>query len=129
MIRAINRYRGGDKVAVDVIGLGMRRRTTRGYMHLAKKTGGLFLMLANPAKLDRALARYRKALQKRAMEKIEIRGENVVFTVNPGEEIISRTRFLFRDPTACGKAKGLKEDDRQREDQLGRDQGTQGQDT
>lgn len=87
VVRAINKYRGGEKVAVDVVGLGMRRQTRRGYIRLAKKTGGLFLTVDSPAKVDRALARYRKTLRKRAMEKVEVRGDNVVFTVNPGEEI------------------------------------------
>jgi hypothetical protein len=86
VVKAIDRY-GDDKVPVDVIGLGMRRRYQRGYARMVKKAGGLFLKVDNRQKLDRALSRYKKALHKREMEKVEVRGDNVVFTVTPGEEI------------------------------------------
>ncbi len=85
--KAIDRHRGSGKVALDVIALGMRQKYSRGYALLAKRTGGVFLRVNGPDDLDRTLARYKKILHKRTLERIEVRGENAVFTVTPGKEI------------------------------------------
>ncbi|MDQ7782282.1 MAG: hypothetical protein RDU20_05365 [Desulfomonilaceae bacterium] len=87
VMKAIDRYRGDGKVALDVIALGMHQKYSRGYALAAKKTGGVFLRVNGSDDLDRTLARYKKVLRKRTLEPVEVRGENAVYTVIPGEEI------------------------------------------
>lgn len=87
VLQALAQHKSKDKVVVDVVGIGMLRKTVRGYSAMAKRSQGAFLKADNPGELEQVLSRYKKILSKRAMEKIEIRGEKAVFTVNPGEEI------------------------------------------
>ncbi len=87
VVRAIDRFKGNGKIALDVIALRMFRKSRRSYVRLVKKTGGAFLKVAGPDDLDMTLERYKKVLHKRTLEQVEVRGENSVYTVNPGEEI------------------------------------------
>lgn len=86
--RAAKQYTGKDKIGVDVVGLGMRKKTQAGYSHVVDKTNGLLLTVDRPADVDSAISRYAKLLKTRTVEKIEVRGDHGgVFSVNPGEEI------------------------------------------
>ncbi len=84
---AINQHKGAEKVIVDVVGLGMSGRSAKGYAVVAKRAEGGFYKVDSPGDVDRFLGRYKKVLNKRTMEKVEVRGGNVVFNVKPDEEI------------------------------------------
>jgi hypothetical protein len=87
IFQALGQHKPKQSVVIDVVGLGVPRRTVRGYATLARRAGGVFLKADNPGEVERILPRYKKLLHKRAMEKVEVRGEKAVFTVNPGEEL------------------------------------------
>jgi hypothetical protein len=72
---------------VDVLALGIPLKRVPTYSMFAKKTGGLFLAVENPAQLEAALVRYKKALNVFTLEKIEIRNDKATVTVPPDEEI------------------------------------------
>ena len=84
---ALSRQIPGAKVSVDVLAMGIPAKRLPVYSMLAKKTGGLFLTVQNPAQLDAAVARYKKALKVLTFEKIEIRNDKATVTVSPDEEI------------------------------------------
>lgn len=84
---ALSRQVPGAKVSVDVLAMGIPAKRLPVYSMFAKKTGGLFLTVQNPAQLDAALARYKKALKVFTFEKIEIRNDKATVTVPPDEEI------------------------------------------
>ncbi len=75
------------KTPVDVLAIGMKSKKKTAYSNLAKKTGGVFLTVDSPADLDNALKKYSRVLHITSMEKIEIRGDKVVFSVNFDEDI------------------------------------------
>jgi hypothetical protein len=85
--RALSRQIPGAKVIVDVLALGIPLKRVPTYSMFAKKTGGLFLAVENPAQLEAALVRYKKALKVFTLEKIEIRNDKATVTVPPDEEI------------------------------------------
>ncbi|MGB6067826.1 MAG: hypothetical protein WBG50_23720 [Desulfomonilaceae bacterium] len=88
VVKAAEQYTGKDKLGVDVVALGMRKKTQAGYSHVVDKTNGLFLTVDRPADVDSALSRYGKLLKTRTVEKVEVRGDQSgVFSVNAGEEI------------------------------------------
>lgn len=87
ILHAINQHKGPEKVIVDVVGLGMSARSAKGYAVVAKRAEGGFYKVDSPGDVDSFLKRYKKVLNKRTMEKVEVRGGNVVFTVKPNEEI------------------------------------------
>lgn len=78
---------GKDRVAIDVMAIGMGKRKNGGYSSLAKKTNGVFFKLEEPGDVEQALARYTKILKNPIKEKVEIRGEKAVFSAAPEEEI------------------------------------------
>lgn len=78
---------GKDRVPIDVMAIGMGKKKNGGYSSLAKKTNGVFLKLEGPGDVEQALARYAKLLKNPIKEKVEIRGENAVFSATPDEEI------------------------------------------
>jgi hypothetical protein len=87
VVKAVDGHKGKEKVRVDVIALGLNKKTQKGYFALAKKADGALLKANAPGEIDQALANYKKILQKKSVEKVEIRGENVVLTGNLGDEI------------------------------------------
>jgi hypothetical protein len=87
VLKALDRADSKDKPVVDVVALGLSKKRERGYSTVAKKSGGVFLRADSPAELDHIISRYEKILNAKAMEKVEVRGEKSVFTVNPGEEL------------------------------------------
>lgn len=87
VLKAVGSHGGKGKPVVDVIGVGMGPRNSRGYAGLAKKTGGVFLRVERPSDMDRVVSRYGKVLKTRALEKLEVRGENAVHTATPDKEI------------------------------------------
>jgi len=80
---------GGEKgaPAVDVIALGMSGKRERGYSGMVKKGKGVLVKVDKPADLDDALKKYEKVLQKKALERLEVRGEKATFTPEINEEI------------------------------------------
>ncbi len=78
---------GKDRVPIDVMAIGMGKKKNGGYSSLAKKTNGVFLKLEGPGEVEQALARYAKLLKNPIKEKVEVRGENAVFSAAPDEEI------------------------------------------
>lgn len=84
---ALNRQIPGGRVIVDVLGLGIPTKRIPAYSLFAKKTGGLLLTVENPAQMETAIARYKKALNTLTLEKIEIRSDKATVTVSPGQEI------------------------------------------
>ena len=92
-----------EKIAVDVVALGMGTKRQRGYSELAKKTGGLFIRADNPADMDRALSRYEKILKKKTVEKVEVRGEKATFILDLNEEItVHPGTYTVILPTVAG---------------------------
>jgi hypothetical protein len=87
VLKAVEQHKEKDKIAVDVLALGMVRKNKPGYSGLVDKTEGLFMTADKSTDVDALAAKYGKSLKTRTMEKIEIRGEKSVFTVSPEEEI------------------------------------------
>jgi hypothetical protein len=87
VLKVINSRWGKERPKVDVIALGIGKRRQGGYVRLAKKTGGAFVKLGKPADLKSAVAKYKKVLETRIVEKLKVRGDNVVFSVAPDEEL------------------------------------------
>ena len=75
------------KTHVDILAVGMSSKKKAAYTNLAKKTGGVFLQVDNPADQENMLRKYSKSLHVTSMDKIEIRGDKVVFSVNFDEDI------------------------------------------
>ena len=87
VLKALDRTESKEKPVVDVVALGLSKKRERGYSTVAKKSGGVFLRADSPAEIGHVISRYEKILNTKAMEKVEVRGEKSVFTVNPGEEL------------------------------------------
>lgn len=87
VVKAAEQHGAKDKVGVDVVALGIGKKGQSGYSNLVKKSDGLLLKVDKPADVDGALSRYGKLLKTRKVEKIEVRGERGVFSINPEEEI------------------------------------------
>lgn len=87
VFQALSQHKPKENITIDVVGLGIPRKTLRGYATLVQRANGIFLKADNPGEVERILSRYKKLLNRRAMEKVEVRGERAVLTVNPGEEI------------------------------------------
>jgi hypothetical protein len=87
VLRVIDRKHGKGKVRVDVVALGMSRRRQRGYARLAAKTGGVFLKLAKPSDVSKALSKYGEILKTPALKKMEVRGGKTDLRVGNGEEV------------------------------------------
>jgi hypothetical protein len=88
--KALDQHKSKGKVGVDVIAVGMvgkAKKRHAGYDKLAKKTEGKLIKIDRPADLDAGLSGYAKLLKKPVMEKVEIKGDNAVFTTNLEEEI------------------------------------------
>ena len=75
------------KTPVDVVAVGMNSKGKSAYSNLAKKTGGIFIAVDNPGDLENGVKKYSKNLQVVTLDKIEVRGEKIVFSVNPDEDI------------------------------------------
>ncbi len=75
------------KTPVDILAVGMSSKKKAAYSNLAKKTGGVFLQIDSPADQENTLKKYSKNLHVTSMDKIEIRGDKVVFSVNFDEDI------------------------------------------
>lgn len=87
VLQALGRHKPKENIAIDVVGLGIPRKALHGYATLVRRSNGFFMKADNSGEVERILSRYKKVLSRRAMEKVEVRGERAVFTVNPGEEI------------------------------------------
>lgn len=87
VLRAAGAIGPSSRTHVDILAVGMNSKKKTAYSNLAKKTGGVFLQIDSPADLEGALKKYSKNLHVTSMEKIEIRGEKVVFSVNFDEDI------------------------------------------
>ncbi len=72
---------------VDVLAVGMNSRKKSAYTNLAKKTGGIFMQIDNPSDIENALKKYAKSLHVTTVDRIEVRGEKVVSSMNSGEDI------------------------------------------
>jgi len=88
VIKALSEQKGGDNVAVDVITLGIGKKSRSGYAALAKKGKGLLLNMDKPADADKTLERYGKILKEVRWEKVEVKGEKAVVSMNPKQEVI-----------------------------------------
>lgn len=75
------------KTHIDILAVGMSSKKKAAYSNLAKKTGGVFLQIDSPADQENMLKRYSKSLHVTSMDKIEIRGDKAVFSVNFDEDI------------------------------------------
>lgn len=87
VVKALEQHKGKAKAGVDVIALGSLNKKSPDYTSLTKKCDGVLIKLEQPTDMETALTRYAKMLKTPAMEKIEVRGENAVFTMFPEEEI------------------------------------------
>ena len=87
VLKAAGAIGPSSRTHVDILAVGMNSKKKAAYSNLAKKTGGVFLQIDSPADLESALKKYSKSLHVTSMEKIEIRGEKVVFSVNFDEDI------------------------------------------
>lgn len=87
VLKAAGAIGPGAKTPVDVLAVGMNSKKKTAYTNLAKKTGGVFLTLDNPADMESALKKYSKSLHVTSVDKIEIRGEKVLFSANFDEDI------------------------------------------
>jgi len=87
VLQALGQHKPKEDIAIDVVGLGIPRKTFLGYATLVRRSNGFFMKADNPGEVERILAQYKKRLNRRAMEKVEVRGDRAVLTVNPGEEI------------------------------------------
>ncbi|HMK36648.1 MAG TPA: hypothetical protein VK463_16360, partial [Desulfomonilaceae bacterium] len=87
VVKALDQHKAKGKVGVDVVAVGMGKKRQAGYATLTKKTDGMLLKIERPGDLDAGVSRYVKALRTPMMEKVEVKGENSVFTMHPQEEI------------------------------------------
>lgn len=87
VLQAVDRKGARGRVRVDVIALGMGKRSQRGYSVLARKTRGVFLHADKPSEVDSIMAGYEKSLKTPSMKKMEVIGEKSSFKVANGEEI------------------------------------------
>jgi len=78
---------GKDKVSVDVVAIGIKKKRLNAYSSVAKKTNGFFFKIDKPSDVENAVKRYEKVLKTKLMEKIEIRGEKATITTIPGKEV------------------------------------------
>jgi hypothetical protein len=86
VVKAVESLETKDKLAVDVLALGINKKRLRGYSTLANKTGGLFMPVDKPADVDQFLSRYEKALKTKVMEKVEVKGDKTVSSISPFQE-------------------------------------------
>lgn len=87
VLHAKRSARGARKARVDVVAVGMTKRSRSGYAKLSKNTQGVFLALEKPADLKAALARYAKAFKVHKKEVMTVKGEEAEFKVGSGDEI------------------------------------------
>ena len=87
VLRVIEQQLGKDKIAVDVLALGMHRKRQAGYSKLTQRTSGVFFRIDNPSDVQAAMDKYMKLLKKPVKETIEVRGGNAVLSAKPDEEI------------------------------------------
>ena len=78
---------GKDKVSVDVVAIGIKKKRLNAYSSVAKKTNGFFFKIDKPSDVENAAKHYEKVLKTKLMEKIEIRGEKATITTIPGKEV------------------------------------------
>jgi len=86
VVKAVESLETKDKLAVDVLALGINKKRLRGYSTLANKTGGLFMPVDKPADVDQFFSRYEKALKTKVMEKVEVKGDKTVSSISPFQE-------------------------------------------
>lgn len=87
VLKAAGAIGPGAKTPVDILAVGMSKKKKSAYANLAKKTGGVFLQVDTPADIENALKKYSKSMQVTAVDRIEVRGDKVVFSVNSNEDI------------------------------------------
>lgn len=87
VVKAIEVNESKDKIAVDVLALGMGKKRHGGYAALVNKTKGILMDVEKPADIDQAVSRYAKLLKAKVMEKVEIKGDKAITTVSPFQEI------------------------------------------
>jgi hypothetical protein len=78
---------GKDRVSVDVVAIGMKKKRLNAYSAVTKKTNGFFVKIDKPSDVENAVKSYEKTLKAKLMEKIEIRGEKATITTIPGKEV------------------------------------------
>jgi hypothetical protein len=87
VLKAVEVHESKERMAVDVLALGMSKKRHSGYAFLVNKTNGLLLDVEKPTDMDQALSRYAKALKAKVMAKVEIKGDKAVTSVSPFQEI------------------------------------------
>jgi hypothetical protein len=78
---------GKDRVSVDVVAIGIRKKRLNAYSAVTKKTNGVFFKIDKPSDVENAVKSYEKTLKAKLMDKIEIRGEKATITTIPGKEV------------------------------------------
>jgi hypothetical protein len=87
VLRTLDEKGARGEIPVDVVSLGIGKKTRKNYAALAEKTKGEFLALEKPADLEAALAKYGKVLKSKQRKVIEVRGSDKTFKLANGEEI------------------------------------------
>lgn len=87
VLKAAGAIGPGAKTPVDILAVGMNSRKKAAYSDLAKKTGGVFIKIDAPADMENALNKYSKTLHVTTVDRIEVRGDKVVFNINPDQDI------------------------------------------
>lgn len=85
--RALDQHRAKGKVGIDVVAVAMGKKRHVAYDKLVKKTDGMLIKIDKPGDLDSGISRYAKLLRTPTMEKVEVKGDNAVFTTSLEEEI------------------------------------------
>ncbi len=86
VLQAIEEHKEKNRIIIDVLFLGARKKKQDGYAAIVKRTGGVVMHIHGPHELDRTMKNYAKLLKAKTMEKIEIRGERIVYNTPPEEE-------------------------------------------
>ncbi|MFZ5866190.1 MAG: hypothetical protein ACOYXY_09945 [Thermodesulfobacteriota bacterium] len=87
VLRALEEKGARGEIPVDVVSVGIGKKTRKNYAALAEKTKGEFLALEKPADLEAALSKYGKLLKSKQRKVIEVRGSDKTFKLANGEEI------------------------------------------
>lgn len=87
VLRALDEKGARGEIPVDVVSIGIGKKTRQNYAALAEKTKGEFLALAKPSDLESALSKYARLLKSKQRKVIEVRGGDKTFKIANGEEI------------------------------------------
>jgi hypothetical protein len=85
--KALDQHKAKGKVGIDVVAVAMGKKRHVAYDKLVKKAEGMLIKIDKPGDLDSGMSRYAKLLRTPTMEKIEVKGDNAVFTTSLEEEI------------------------------------------